>query len=140
MPTYFRSDTAEVHVESPVVGFDKESWSMMEGGDPVAEEAVIFPGGMEPQVALGGLPKWSPITVEREWSESLSLLYKQLANGAGSIPITVSYIQLGVNKIPTGVVDTYTGVLTSAERPKYKSTESTDAYLKLTVGINGQVS
>ncbi len=140
MPTYYRSDQAAIHVEISGVVLDQESWSMMEGGDPVSEEAVIFPGGMQPQIALGGLPKWSPVTVEREWSEALGGDYKALANSVGSALVTVSYIQLGVNKQETGQKYTYRGVLTSAERPKYKSTESTDAYLKITVGINGQVS
>jgi hypothetical protein len=53
--------------------------------------------------------------------------------------VEVSYIQLNANKIPTGVVDTYTGVLTSAERPKYKADESTKAFLKITLDVNGQV-
>jgi hypothetical protein len=70
----------------------------------------------------------------------MALLYKTLANNSGSAPITVSYVQRGPNKAPTGVVDTYTGVLLSAERPKYKAGESTDAFVKITVGINGQVS
>jgi hypothetical protein len=138
MPTYYRSNQAEVHVELTGIGLDKESWDMMEGGDPVAEETVVFPGGEAPQVALGGLAKWSPITVERAWSEALAGLYKQIANSVGSTPMTVSYIQR-FNGKPTGVVDTYTGVLTSAERPKYKATESVDAFLKLTMGVNGSV-
>ena len=138
MPTYYRSDQAEIHVEITGIALDHESWDMMEGGDPVAEETVVFPGGQVPQVALGGLPKWSMVTVERAWSEALAGVYKQIANSAGSAPMTVSYIQRSGGK-PTGVVDTYTGVLTSAERPKYKASESTDAFLKLTMGCNGSV-
>jgi hypothetical protein len=140
MPTYIRSDQAEIHVSPSVIALDKESWDMMEGGDPVATETPIFPGGMEPQVELGGLPKWTPLTIERAWSETLAGVYKALANAAGSEPITASYIILGVNKIPTGQVYTYTGVLLSCERPKYKASESVEAMLKITVGINGQVS
>src|ERR1035438_6573812 len=118
MPVYYRTDEAEIHVESTVIAFDKESWGMMEGGDPTAEEVTIFPGGQQPQIALGGLPKWSLLTVEREWSEALINIYKTLVGTVGSAPITVSYIQRHAGK-PTGEVLTYTGVLTSAERPKY---------------------
>lgn len=139
MPTYYRSNQAEIHVASPVIAFDLESWDMMEGGDPVAEETVVFPGGEAPQVALGGLPKWTPLTIERAWSETLAALYKAIANSAGTAPVTVSYIQRGAGK-PTGTVYTYEGVLTSAERPKYKATESVEAFLKITVGVNGQVN
>jgi hypothetical protein len=138
MPTYYRSDQAEIHVILTGIGLDKESWDMMEGGDPVAEEVVVFPGGQAPQVALGGLPKWSPITVERSWCEALALIYKQIANNAGAAPMEVSYIQRFGGK-PTGTIDTYSGVLMSAERPKYSAKESTDAFLKLTMSVNGSV-
>lgn len=139
---YLRSDQAEIHVESPAVAFDKDSWDMLEGADPVAEATEIFPGGMANQVALGGLAKWSPGTIERAWSESLALLYKQLANGVGSIPITFSYILLGANKIPLpgAAPFTYNGVLASCERPKYEAKASAEAMLKITVSINGQVA
>ena len=140
MPNYYRSDTVDIHVQITGIALDLESWDMMEGGDPVSESTLHYPGGMAPQVALGGLPKWSQIVVERAWGETLATVYKQIANSVGGAPMTVSYIQLGLNRIPTGVVDTYTGVLAGAERPKYKSSESVDAFLKLMMDVNGQVN
>lgn len=140
MPLYYRSDQAEIHVVLTGVPLDTESWDAMEGGDPVADEVNHFPGGQKGQVALGGLPKWTPLTIERGWSEALAAVYKQLANGAGSIPGTFSYIQRGPGNQPTGVVDTYTGVLQSVERPKYKANESTEAFLKITCSVDGLVS
>lgn len=143
MPVYYKSNSAEIHVQSQATGiqlpFDLESWDMMEGGDPVAEAVEIFPGGEAPQVALGGLAKWSPLVIERAWSESLAGIYAKLANNVGNAPITASYIQRFQNK-PTGKSFTYTGVLVGAERPKYKATESVEAWLKLTVSINGFVA
>lgn len=143
MPVYYRSNQAEIHVANVSGGialpWDTESWDMMEGGDPVAEQVEIYPGGESPQVALGGLSKWSPVVVERAWAESLANLYKAAANNVGQAPITVAYIQRFGNK-PTGLVFTYTGVLVGAERPKYQSKESVEAYLKITVSINGLVT
>ena len=138
MPAYYRSDLAEIRVEVTGVPLDKEGWDMFEGADPVAEGVTVFPAG-GPQVALGGLPKWTPGTVERLWSEALAGAYKTLVGVCGFAPITVSYIQLAANKVPTGVIDTYSGVLKSVERPKYKSDESTDAFLKLTFDVDGSV-
>ncbi len=140
MPQFYRSDQWAIHVEVSGVSLDKESWDMLEGGDPVAEETTVFPGGMQPQVALGGIPKWTPLTVERAWSEALGAVYKSLAGASGNGVATVSAVQLNNAKQPTGQVYTYTGVLTSCERPKYKATESVEALLKITVGINGAVS
>ncbi len=136
---YFRSDQAAIHVEVTGVALDKEAWDMMEGGDPVAESTIHFPGGMEPQVPLGGLPKWSQLTVERAWSESLGAIYKTLVAGVGNAPGHVSYVQFNNAKQPQGQVYTYNCVLMSAERPKYKSDESTKAFLKCTFDVEGRV-
>src|SRR5215472_12901841 len=139
---YFRSDQAAIHVNVAGVALDKEPWDMLEGGDPVAEEVNIFPGGMAPQVALGGLPKWGPLTVERAWSEALGNVFKELIGGVGNAPAEVSYVQFNTSKQPVpgaGHTYTYTGVLLSVQRPKYKATESVEAFLKITVAVNGAV-
>ncbi len=138
MPVYYRSNQFEVTVTSTALALPTESWDMMEGADPVAASTPHFPGGEFPQVELGGLPKWTEGTVERAWSESLANVYKALANACGSLPIAVAVIQRGGGK-PTGVVFSYTGVLLSAERPKFKANESVEAFLKITVGVDGSV-
>lgn len=141
MAQYFRTDQTLIHVGITGVTLSNEIvWEMMEGGDPVAEETVVFPGGMGDQVALGGLPKWSPLVIEGLWSETFMARYRELTEAVGSATTEAHFIQLGANKVPIpGGTISYTGVLTGAERPKYKSSESTDAYLKLTMGVNGKV-
>ncbi len=138
---YYRSDQARIDVTvTGAANLDKLPWDMMEGGDPVAEEVQVFPGGMQPHVSVGGLAKWSPVVVERAWSEVLAIAYAELANGVGQAPATVAYTLLGSGKLPVGPSWTYVGVLIGAERPKYKATESVEAFLKLTVAINGAVA
>lgn len=140
MPTIYRSDQKSIGFTVSGITLDGVSWDSMEGGDPVAESVDVYPGGMAPQVALGGLPKWSEITIERLWSDVLVAQFKALTGVAGFAPITASDIILGANKVPTGVTITYTGVLTSVMRPGYKASESKDAYLQVKCSVNGQVS
>ena len=83
MAQYIRTDQAQINVEVPGVAFDKESWDVLEGGDNVAEEASVFPGGMKPLVQLGGFPKRSAITVMRPWADTLVPLYKALDAAVG---------------------------------------------------------
>ncbi len=140
MPTYFRSDQAQINVFIQNVALDNESWGLMEGGDNVAEEATAFPGGMKPQVALGGFPKRSSLTISRPWSDALIGLYKAMDARVGLSKVTASYQVLNANKEPFGTPITYTGVLTSAVRPNYKAGTSEEAHLQITVATDGEVS
>jgi hypothetical protein len=136
---YYRSDQAAIHVKFAAITIDDESWSVLDGGDNVAPNKVVHPGGMAPTVALGGIPIRSDITVERAWSDLLFGAYKALDAASGIEPIEVGYVILNGPGKPQGTVFTYTGVLLSASRPGYKAGESNDAMLKLTVGPNGPI-
>ena len=140
MARFYRSDQASINVTVGGIALDTASWDSMEGGEPVAESVDVYPGGMAPQVALGGLPKWSQLTITRLWSDVLIGQFKALSSVAGFAPVTASYVVLEPNKTPSGTTITYTGVLTSVMRPGYKASESKDAYLQITCSVNGQVS
>lgn len=139
MATYYRSDQAAIHLTVNGVSLDTTSWDSMEGGDNVAEETEHFPGGMRPQVPLGGQPKRSPLTVERKWSDVLIGIYKQLDESVNA-EATASYVQLDLTGAATGEVITYTGLLSSTTRPNYKAGTSEDAMLKVTLSLNGEIS
>jgi hypothetical protein len=135
---YYRSDEASIHVGIAGVTIDDESWDMLDGFDLAAENKEIFPGG-GPQVSLGGIPKRSTGTVERDWSDTLFTVFKTLENSINNL-VTVSYVINEAPGKPQGTVFTYTGPLLSATRPGYKSGETGDAMLKLLVGANGGMS
>lgn len=138
---YYRTDQAAIHVKLSAITIDDESWDVLDGGDNVAQNKIVHPGGMQPMVSLGGVPIRSEITVERAWSDVLIAAYKALDAAAGGEPIEVGYIQLNGPGRPQGTIFGYTGVLLSASRPNYKAGESNqDAMLKLTIGPNGPLS
>jgi hypothetical protein len=140
MPTFVRSDQAQISVEVEGVTIDKESWGSMEGGDNVAEEATAFPGGMKPQVALGGFPKRGPLTITRPWADTLINVYKALDGRVGLSKVTASYQNLNANKEAVYTPYTYTGVLTSVLRPNYKAGTSEEAHLTITIATDGEIS
>lgn len=137
---YYRSDQAAVHVKFAAVTIDDESWDVLDGGDNVAPNKIIHPGGMAPMISLGGIPVRSDITVERAWSDVLFGAYKTLDGVAGGEPVEVGYVILDSPGKPQGTVFTYTGVLLSTTRPGYKAGESSDAMLKITIGPNGPIA
>jgi hypothetical protein len=119
---------------------DKETWSMLEGGDNVAEQAQAFPGGGKPLVALGGYAKPSQLTVERPWEETMVRLYATLWPKVGQAEMTVSYQARNAEREPFGPIVTYTGVLGSIMRPNYKEGTSEEARIKIVVDLNGEIS
>ncbi len=137
---YYRSDQAAVHVKFAAIAVDDESWNVLDGGDNVAPNKVIHPGGMQPPVSLGGVPIRSEITVERDWSDALFQLYKELDAVAGNEPVEVGYVVLNSPGRPQGTIFGYSGVLLSASRPNYKAGESADALLKITIGPHGPMT
>lgn len=139
MPQYIRTDQAQVTVEVPGVALDKESWDTLTGGDNVAEEASVFPGGMKPLVQLGGFPKRSALTVSRPWADSLVGLYKGLDAAVGRARVTVAYQNLNTNREAVYTPFTYSGILTSVKRPDYKAGTSEAGHLEIVVSPDGEV-
>ena len=135
-PVFYRSDQAAIHVTVAGVPLDNVVWDTMEGGDNVAEDVAYLPGGMAPQINLGGLPKRGDITVTRIWSDALVRVYKQLDQASGQAGVTVTYTVLDASGQSTGSSVTYTGVLKSVTRPNYDSNTSSEAKLQLVIGAN----
>jgi len=141
MPTYYRSDQGRIQVSVTGVPLDNVSWDVMQGGDNVAPSTNYLPGGMQPPVELGGMPRRNPMTVERLWSDALIQVYKQLDSGAGRLATTASYTVLDASGNPVpGSTITYTGVLLEAARPDYDSSSNSEAKLRLTIGLNGPIT
>jgi|ERR1700683_619735 len=137
----YRSDQVSIHVSIAGLSLDAESWDMVEGGDIAAEEVIVFPGAMQEQIALGGISKRSPITVERLWSEAMVTAYKAMERSVViAAAVTASYTLLGPEQASTGNVFTYTGVAAGVMRPNYKSGASEEVRLQLKISPNGPIS
>jgi len=137
---FYRSDQTAIGVTVQGVTIDNVSWDVLEGGENTVDDIMLLPGGMAPQIAKGGIPKRSPVTVKRLWSEALILKYKELDAVAGNAEVTVTYTVLTPQKTPAFSPISYTGVLGTVSRPNYDATKSEPAYLTIMVGLNGEVN
>ena len=136
----YRSDQASIGVTVAGVTLDNLSWDVLEGGENTVEGITVLPGGMAPQKALGGIPKRSPLTIKRLWSEALILQYKALDAVAGQAIVNVSYTVLKTNKTPAYSPISYTGVLGTVSRPNYDAMKSEAAYLQIMVDLEGELA
>lgn len=138
---YYRSDQALVTVAVKGAKLDNEPWDIFEGADITTQELKVFPGGMKPQVQLGGQPERAPAVIQRKWSTVLAGVKKELDSVAGFGVTEIQVTPLNVKgHAESHLRETYSGVLTNVERPKYKAGPSEEIYLKITVGLNGPVA
>ena len=139
MPSY-RSDMFQLQVSVAGVNIDTISWDSVEGGELQSDDTSFNPGGMQPQIALGGKRSRSAMTVKRIWSDALLGSYVALDNVAGNAPVTISVQTLSASKQPVGSPLVYTGILQTCTRPGFDSSSSSVVYLQLVVGMNEALS
>ena len=140
MPVY-RADQHAIHLSVAGVTVDNIVWDKFDGGDLTVDAAQYLPGGMAPQINLGGTPKRSDITLNRAWSYPLVSAFKALDGVTGRAAATVTVQTLSSSGSPTGVPVTYTGVLNGVTRPSTDSTGSnTIANLQVVIGANRAIS
>lgn len=113
-----------------------KSWTMLEGGDVEAEDTKTRPGGMLPQVNLGGPSSRSDCTVTRNYSAALHPYIVQLENVAGRAAMKVAYTILDANGVPSGPTVTMTGILKTVTRPNFDANATGAAFLSLVMGAN----
>jgi hypothetical protein len=142
---YFRSDQFSIGLTAEGLEEGKQTdnipWDSCEGGDQTVEGQTYLPGGMKPQVSLGGIPKRSPLTLKRIWSTELLPIFKALDSGAGQCPCTVTITTLGANRkaVEGAPVITYTGTLGTVTRPNYGSETPDKAFLQVMIDANGSL-
>ncbi len=137
----YRSDMGHISVSVAGVGLDNQSWDFFEGGDHEIESQKYNPGGMQPQVALGGKGTRSDITIRRAYSDSLVGIYKTLDAVAGQAAVTCSFQTLAADKkTPVGDPIVYTGILGNVTRPNYDSMTSTAQQLQILISPNETIS
>lgn len=123
------------------IALDSVSWDVMDGGDIAPTMEKYNPGGMAPEVALGGLRKRTDITLHRVWSDFLIASYIALDNASGIAGARVAYTPMRADRrTPAGSPVVYTGVLGQVMRPNYDSKSAAPAMLQVTVSVNEAIS
>lgn len=123
-----------VSIDGVTLGvFDKLS-----GGKYDSEETKYKPGGMAPQISLGGSKMVDNVTVSRLFRLDRDLpLVPTLKAKVGNGQVTISKQSLDTNRNPYGTPDVYTGTLKSATFPEPDSESNNAALMELEVSSNG---
>ncbi len=116
--------------------FDKRT-----GGDADSGETKYKPGGMGPEVPLGGTPTVSNVTVTRYYDLDRDHdLATALAGRVGRAKMSVSDQPLDANGIPVGKPRIWTGILKTVNFPDSDSGSDTASTFDLVCSTGGRVS
>lgn len=106
-----------------------DSWDKLEGGGKDSEETKYKPGGMAPEVSLGGSTTIENLTVSRLYRLARDHgLIKTFFNRAGKGQIVITKQPLDIDGNVFGAPLVYNGTLKTVTPPDFDS-ESDDASL-----------
>jgi hypothetical protein len=110
-------------------GVQLGTFDKLTGGGYDSEETKYKPGGMAPEISLGGSKTTGNVTVSRLLRLDRDLpLVPMLKDKVGTGQVTVTKQSLDRNRNPYGKPDVYTGTL-KAFNPPEPDSESNDAAL-----------
>jgi hypothetical protein len=139
MPAPTREDTWLITLS--VDNADYGIWDTFNGGEGDSEESKYSPGGMEPEISLGGRQTLGNITVGRyldrgrDWPKIKTLYGKR---GRGRCTVGVTPLQFDGSR--GGDPLTYTGTLKQVTMPDVDSTGGDAAILELEITVDGTVA
>jgi hypothetical protein len=134
-----RQDQFKIHLS--IEGVDYGEWDKCTGGESQANEIKYRPGGMQPEISLGGTVSVSDIIVERLYdiSRDGANLNKFLA-GNGRALCSVSRQPLDLNGHAVGTAIVWTGILKNVKLPDADGENNAAALVSLTISPNGVIS
>lgn len=142
MATLLRQDQATISVPVlPAFLPPVTSWAMLEGGDLESEDTKTRPGGMLPQINLGGPTTRNDATVSRPYSLQLHPYLVPLEKFAGFGRMHITYTVLTPN-LTTGKITspgqtvTLRGILKNVVRPNWDANNAATAMFSIVMGCD----
>jgi len=140
-----RSDTWEITVQiqnilhPQRIMLDTGVWDKKEGGQVDSEETKYPPGGMKPEVSLGGRQTVENVTLRRLYRlvRDHQDLSRVLIAGAGKARVTVAQQPLDIEGNVFGRPIVWSGILKRAAFPDVDSENSDAALVELEITPDG---
>lgn len=124
-----------------VAGRNLGTFDTFSGGEIDSEEAKYSPGGMQPEISLGGRRTVGNITVSRYCDRALDWpIIKWLASQVGVAICSIGLTPLDPSGAVGGAPLTYTATLKTVTPPETDSTGNDAAKIELEFTCNGTVA
>jgi|SRR5215831_11860984 len=111
------------------------------GADTDSTETKYRPGGMSPEVSLGGATSTANAVVGRNYALGRDdVLMPKLRAAAGKRAATITLQPLDADRNAFGQSEVYRGVLQRVQGPQHDSTSTDAAMMELEVNLSGTVA
>lgn len=118
-----------------------DSFDTFAGGDTDATETKYRPGGMDPEVSLGGAVSVANIVVTRNYALGRDDVWMPtLRNAAGVKPASVTLFPLDADRNVHGSGETFTGILQRVRGPQADSNSQNAAMIELEIAPGATVA
>lgn len=137
----YRESQGSIIVAVTGLTLPTDSWATLSGGDATASSNKTRPGGMGLQEELGGQVTISDMTVTRQWSDALIVVFHDLFSAAGNTAASVTFTPLNRDKTFAGQTSfIWSGVLLSVSPPPVDSGNDAASFLSITIGLDEMLS
>ena len=115
-------------------------WDKKAGGAPTAQDTKYRPGGMAPEVSLGGPVSVDNVTLTRMYDPvAQKALLKTLMGLVGRARIAVTQTDLDQFGAPLGSPFTYSGTLIKVTPPDADSMSNSASLIEIEISTDGRV-
>lgn len=115
-------------------------WDTMSGGDVDSQETKYKPGGLQPEISLGGSTTVNNVTLGRLLSrEDWPFMQSLMSRRVGRASVTVARQPLDTDGNPFGAPLVYRGVLQNVTPGDTDSTSSDAQIWEITVSTEGSI-
>lgn len=128
-------------VNLSINGVNYGTWDKCTGGESQANEIKYRPGGMEPEISLGGTVSVTDLVVSRLYEVSRdgpNLATFLAANGRGTATVSRQPLDLNAHAIGDPIV--WTGIVKAVKVPDADGENNAAALIDITVSPNGMIS
>jgi hypothetical protein len=136
-----RNDQFKVTVSITGVTMDTDPWDTTTGGDTDSTETKYRPGGMAPEVSLGGSVSVANLVLTRNFMAGRDdTLIADLRSAAGKKPASVTIQPLDGDGNPFGTGETFKGILQRVRGPQPDSMSQDAAMIEMEIAPGATVS
>lgn len=120
---------------------DAGTWQSKSGGNMTSTSTKIKPGGMSPQVSIGGTKDIQNITLRRPYQLGFDDQYlDEYYAAAGRAPASVTVVSVDDDGNPNGVARTFRGVFIRVNPPEWDATSDEAAMIEIELDLEGSLS
>lgn len=116
------------------------TWTTKSGGQVEADDVKFRPGGMQPQVALGGPVSVENVTVSRMYDATLQGQIHSLMSQVGLSDMTIAHQPLDAQGNPVGKAIIYRGKLNRVTPPDVDANGNDVAMVELEMSAHGSIA